>query len=87
MGGYWALPLGWLNNAILINEFSAPRWGDPYIYDPSVCKTFALSTWAGCAVACGSCLSKKPAMLHASWAPMARCLKIPATGQRQDTSG
>ena len=36
MGGYWTLPLGWLNNAILINEFSAPRWSEPYIYDPSV---------------------------------------------------
>ena len=36
IGGYWTLPLGWLTNSILINEFSAPRWQIPYIYDPSV---------------------------------------------------
>ena len=36
IGGYWTLPLGWLTNSILINEFSAPRWQTPYIYDPSV---------------------------------------------------
>ena len=39
IGGYWSLPLGWLTNAIFINEFSAPRWGDPYVYDPSVSKS------------------------------------------------
>ena len=35
-GGYWALPLSWLQNAIEINEFSDPRWQSRYVYDPSV---------------------------------------------------
>ena len=33
---YWALPMAWLQNAIEVNEFSAPRWQTPYVYNPSV---------------------------------------------------
>lgn len=29
IGGYWALPLQWIQNALAINEFSAGRWQKP----------------------------------------------------------
>ena len=35
IGGYWALPLSWIQNALAINEFSADRWKKPDPDHPS----------------------------------------------------
>ena len=28
--------MAWLQNAIMVSDFSAPRWQTPYVYNPSV---------------------------------------------------
>lgn len=36
IGGYWTLPLSWLQNGLVLNEFTADRWNVPYAHNPNV---------------------------------------------------
>eukprot|EP00850_Spirogloea_muscicola_P010335 SM000060S19667 [mRNA] locus=s60:404941:415471:- [translate_table: standard] len=33
--GFWISPLAYAQNAMAVNEFTSPRWGEPYQYNPS----------------------------------------------------